>query len=228
MDFSFLSKTILFKGTSPEEVEKMIDCLSAESRQFSKGERICCAGDTVQSMGLVLSGGVNIESDDLWGNKSILNHIAAGQIFAETYACLAGEPLMVNVVATEPSEILFLNTSRILQTCPSACPYHNKLLRNLLSVLAQKNLNLSQRIFHTSSKSIRGRLISYLSFQATRQGSYRIVIPFNRQQLADYLSVDRSAMSNELSKMQRDGLLCTHKNVFELKKIPYGPQLTKT
>lgn len=221
MDFSFLSKTVLFKGVSPEEVEKMVSCLSAEHKLFSKGERIYCAGDTVQSMGLVLSGGVNIESDDIWGNKSILSHVSAGQIFAETYACIPGEPLMVDVVATEPAEILFLNTGHILQTCPSVCPYHSKLIRNLLFVLAQKNLNLSHRIFHTSPKSIRGRLVSYLSFQAARQGSYRITIPFNRQQLADYLSVDRSAMSNELSKMQRDGLLNVSKNTFELKEISY-------
>ena len=219
MDFIFLSKSVLFRGTSPEEAEKMLQCLGAEQKSFPKGTVIYHVGDTVQAMGLVLAGSVNIESDDLWGNRSILNHIAAGQIFAETYACIPGEPLMVNVIAGEASEILFLNTGGLLQTCPNACPYHVKLIRNLLSVTAQKNLSLSQRILDTSSKSIRGRLISYLSYQATKQGSFQITIPFNRQQLADYLSVDRSALSNELSKMQKDGLLSVEKNTFHLYSI---------
>lgn len=217
MNLNFLSKSILFRGTSPQEIEKMLDCLKPEQRVYTKGEIIYHAGDTAASIGMVLSGSVNIENNDLWGNKSILNHIATGQIFAETYACIPGEPLMVNVTAAETSEILFLNTSRLLQTCPGACPYHSKLIRNLLTATAQKNLNLSQRITHTSSKSIRGRLISYLSSQAVKQGSYQFSIPFNRQQLADYLSVDRSALSNELSKMQKDGLLTVEKNKFSLK-----------
>ncbi len=216
MDFSFLSKTILFQGAAPDEIEQMLGCLGAESKMFEKGVRIYCAGDYTRLMGLVLHGGVNIENDNLWGNTTILGHISAGQIFAEAYACTAGEPLMVNVVASETTEVLFLNVERILQVCPSACPYHSKLVRNLLAVMAQKNLNLSQRIFYTSPKTIRGRLVSYLSDQAVRQGSCKITIPFNRQQLADYLGVDRSAMSNELGKMQRDGLLTVKKNKFEL------------
>lgn len=115
--------------------------------------------------------------------------------------------MLVNVVAVDASEVLFLNVNRVLTICSNACGFHNKLIHNLLAISSQKNLNLSMRIFHTSSKSIRGRLLSYLSFQATQCGSREFDIPFNRQQLADYLSVDRSAMSNELSKMQKDGLL---------------------
>ena len=137
-------------------------------------------------------------------------------MFAETYACVPGVPLMISVVAAEAAEILFLDMSRILHPCTNACEFHNQLVRNLLSVASQKNLNLSWRIFHTSSKSIRGRLLSYLSFQAAQHGSRDFVIPFNRQQLADYLSVDRSALSNELSKMQRDGLLKAHRSHFTL------------
>lgn len=218
MDYSFLSKTILFRGSTPEETEKMLTCLGAEQKQFSKNAVIYHAGDTVQSMGLVLSGSVIIENDDLWGNRSILNYIGPGQIFAETYASIPGEPLMVNVVAAEPVDVLFLNTGRILKTCPNTCSHHSKLIRNLLTVTAQKNLNLSRRILHTSAKSIRGRLLSYLSFQASREGSYQFTVPFNRQQLADYLGVDRSAMSNELSKMQKDGILTVEKNLFCLKE----------
>lgn len=218
MDYSFLSKTLLFRGITAGEIEHMMGCLDGRCKKYMKGEMIYRAGDVIQSLGMVLSGSVYIENDDILGNKSILDVAAPGQAFAETYACVPGEPLMVSAVAAEPSEILFLNIGQGLQTCSNNCVYHGRLIKNLLAISAQKNLNLSRRIFHTRSKSIRGRLLSYLSFQATRQGSLEFDIPFNRQQLADYLSVDRSAMSNELSKMQKEGILTVNKNHFLLKK----------
>lgn len=223
MDHIFLSNTALFRGVSPAEVEALLSCLRAKTRKYQRGAVICRAGDVVTSVGLILSGSVSIENDDVWGNKSILDHAGAGQVFAETYACVPGVPLMISVVAAESAEILFLDMSRILHPCTNACEFHNKLVRNLLFVASQKNLNLSWRIFHTSSKSIRGRLLSYLSFQAAQHGSRDFVIPFNRQQLADYLSVDRSALSNELSKMQRDGLLKVHRSHFTLIGIDPEP-----
>ena len=216
MDHLFLSKTVLFRGSSPEEIKTMLDCLSAQTQTYQRGGIVYHAGDVVTSLGLVLSGSVSIENDDVWGNKSILDRVGPGQVFAETYACVPGEPLLISVVAAETTEILFLDMSRVLHICSNACGFHSKLIRNLLAISAQKNLNLSRRIFHTSSKSIRGRLLSYLSFQAIQHGSRDFVIPFNRQQLADYLSVDRSAMSSELSKMQKDGLLKVERSHFIL------------
>ncbi len=218
MDFISLSKTAIFRGASPQEVEGMLSCLGAEQRHFPKGVMIYRTGDVVASLGILLSGRVLIENDDLWGNTTVLDSVGPGQTFAEAYACSAGEPLMVNVVTAEPADVLFLNVNRMLQVCSHACTYHSKLIQNLLSISAQKNLNLSRKIFHTASKSIRGRLLSYLSHQAIQNGSHRFSIPFNRQQLADYLNVDRSALSNELSKMQRDGLLKVDRNHFELTK----------
>jgi len=217
MDLQFLSKTVLFRGSTPDNVQSMLHCLGAYSKSFGKGEVIFQAGTCTQVMGLVLTGNVSIENDDVWGNKSLLDSVGPGQVFAETYACLPNEPLMVSAVAVEPSEILFLEAARLLRTCPDACAHHQRLISSLLGIAAQKNLRLSRRIFHTSAKSIRGRLLSYLSFEASRQGSYEFSIPFDRQQLADYLSVDRSALSNELGKMQRDGLLTVKKNHFYLR-----------
>ena len=215
MNFNILSECALFRGVQPDETAEMLRCLGADRRTFEKDARIFRTGDTTTDLGLVLSGSVLIQNDDFWGNTAVLDHVVPGQIFAETYAC-TGEPLMVDAVTAEPAEILFLNVARIVQTCPQACTHHNKLIRNLLFLSARKNLNLSRKIFHTSSKSIRGRLLSYLSFQSTRCGSRSFSIPFNRQQLADYLNVDRSALSNELSKMQKDGLLRVARNRFEL------------
>lgn len=221
MDYTFLSKTVLFKGMTTEDVESLLNCMNAQFKSYSRGDIVYNVGDYVKAMGIVLSGSVYIENDDVWGNKTILDKIIAGQIFAETYACVPGEPLMINVVANEKTDILFLNIEHMLTTCTNACAFHSKVIRNMLEISSQKSLNLSRRILHTSSKTIRGRLLSYLSFQSAKQGKQEFDIPFNRQQLADYLSIDRSAMSNELSKMQRDGLIDVDKNHFILHNIDF-------
>lgn len=218
MDFVQISKTVLFQGTRPEDAEAMLKCLEAREKQFQKDETIYYVGDRVSELGLVLSGSVLIENDDLWGNRSILDRIGSGQIFAETYACVPGEKLLVTVTAAEKTEVLFLNVGKILRVCTNACSFHARLIRNLLTLSAQKNLNLSRRIFHTSAKSIRGRLLSYLSWQAVKQGSREFDIPFNRQQLADYLGVDRSAMSAELGKMKREGLIQVDRSHFRMEE----------
>lgn len=216
MDYSFLTKTLLFQGMEETDVKDMLGCLNAREKKYSKGEVIFRMGDSAACMGMVLSGRVSIENDDLWGRHSVLDSVGPGMVFAEAYACLPGEPMMVSVAAAEASQILFLDTGRMETVCPHACACHSLLIRNLLKILAHKNLSLSRRMFHTSSKSIRGRLLSYLSFQAARQGRRDFTIPFNRQQLADYLGVDRSAMSAELGKMQREKLLVTNRNHFYL------------
>ena len=216
MDAAALSKTPLFRGSTPEEVEAMLDCLGAWRRTYDKGGQIYRAGDVVTALGIVLSGQVIIERDDFWGNTTVLDSVGPGEIFAETYACTPDEPLMVNAVAAQGTQVLFLEIERVLRLCPSACRHHSGLLRNLLALSAQKNLNLSRKIFHTSPKTIRGRLLSYLSEQAIRSNSSCICLPFNRQQLADYLNVDRSALSNELGKMAQDGLIRVEKNRFWL------------
>ena len=218
MDFVQISKTVLFQGTRPEDAEAMLKCLEAREKQFQKDETIYYVGDRVSELGLVLSGSVLIENDDLWGNRSILDRIGPGQIFAETYACVPGEKLLVTVTAAEKTEVLFLNVGKILRVCTNACSFHARLIRNLLTLSARKNLNLSRRIFHTSAKSIWGRLLSYLSWQAVKQGSREFDIPFNRQQLADYLGVDRSAMSAELGKMKREGLIQVDRSHFRMEE----------
>lgn len=218
MDFVQISKTVLFQGTRPEDAEAMLKCLEAREKQFQKDETIYYVGDRVSELGLVLSGSVLIENDDLWGNRSILDRIGPGQIFAETYACVPGEKLLVTVTAAEKTEVLFLNVGKILRVCTNACSFHARLIRNLLTLSARKNLNLSRRIFHTSAKSIRGRLLSYLSWQAVKQGSREFDIPFNRQQLADYLGLDRSAMSAELGKMKREGLIQVDRSHFRMEE----------
>lgn len=214
MDWKRLERTALFSGIDAGEIERILTCLGAGVKSYRKGEAVYRAGDRVKALGMVLSGGVHIVNEDVWGNTAILDDIGQGEIFAETYACLPQEALMVTVLAAEDTDILFLYAGRLLDTCSNPCEAHGRLLHNLLMTTAHKNLILSRKIFHTSPKTIRGRVLSYLSFMAVDCGKRRFEIPFNRQQLADYLGVDRSALSNELSKMQRDGLISYKKNAF--------------
>ena len=216
MDPLFLTKTPLFQGIAPKELEQMLECLGGSARQYGKGQTIYHVGETVEQMGVVVTGSVHVVQDDVWGNRSIWAQVGPGQVFAETYASLPGEVLNVGVEAVEETQVLFLDVGRVLQVCPGGCPFHSRLLRNLLQVMALKNLNLTRKISHITPRSIRERMLAYLSNEAVRQGTMDFRIPFNRQQLADYLSVDRSALSAELSKMKREGLLDYQKNHFVL------------
>lgn len=213
MDIQFLLHTPLFLGAAPEELPRLLDAMEAAERCFSKGDVILQAGEHTSRLYLVLSGGVTVENHDAWGNRTILGHVAPGEVFAETYACLPQQPMMVSAVASQETELISLNAAALLK---HSGPQRDLILTNLLRITAEKNLALSRRSFYTSSKTIRGRLMSYLSDQAVLQGSLTFSIPFDRQQLADYLGVDRSALSNELSKLRREGLLTTRKNQFSL------------
>lgn len=202
-----LTQTSLFSGISQADLSNLLSCLAAVERRYSKGAVILAEGEPTQWMGLVLEGRAIISCADVWGKSSILGFAEPGAVFGEAYACVPGEALLISVCAAEETRVLFLNVGKLLTVCGNACPFHARLIRNLLSISAGKNLQLSRRIFHTTPKSIRGRLQSYFSECAKKSGSLTFKLPFNRQQLADYLGVDRSAMSSELSKMQRDGLI---------------------
>ncbi|MGM9558070.1 MAG: Crp/Fnr family transcriptional regulator [Oscillospiraceae bacterium] len=216
MDYEFLSNTRLFRGTSPQEARQMLSCLAAVTRAYQKGETICRAGEQICAAGLVLRGSVTVESDDFWGNRSILSRAAPGDIFGEAYACLPEQPLLVSVVAAANCEVLFLDMARVMRVCSNACAHHGRIVQNLLALCAEKNLQLSQRMLHTAPKTIRARLLSCFHEMSQRAGSRHFSLPYNRQALADYLNVDRSAMCAELSKMKADGLIDYTKNTVTL------------
>ena len=213
---NFISKTELFQGCSEEDIQDMAKHLDFRTDKYRKGNVIFGTGSIVTDIGIVLFGSVRIEHTDLWGNKCILGIIPPGGVFAESYACIPNEPMMVDAVANEDCDILFLSVPKLFTPC-SACVSQNRLIQNLVIISARKNLQLSRRSLHTSSKTIRGRLFSYFSQQVSAQGSHKIVIPFDRQQLADYLNLDRSALSKELGKMRNDGLIEYNKNTFVIK-----------
>ena len=207
----------LFFGVSEGELTAMLACLNAEKRDFLKKAFVLRAGDTVESIGLVLSGSVLMIQEDIWGNRNILSKAGPGQTFAAAFACAPGARLNVSVVAETPVTAMFLNVRRVLEVCPSACAHHSRIIRNLLSELAEKNLRFNEKLTHMSQRSTRAKLMSYLSTEAQRLGKYEFDIPFSRQQLADYLAVDRSGLSQALTTLHTNGLLDFHKNHFVLK-----------
>lgn len=211
-----LKNTRLFAGMSETEIEAIFRCLSVKKKSYRKGECIFRRGECIDSVAVLVKGSVHIQKEDYWGNLSILGEISEGEIFGEVYACLGNAKLLNHAVAVKDSTVLFLKVSQILTTCPSACPFHSRLIQNLLSVMAFKNQTLAQKLEYMSQRTIREKLLSYLSVQSLRAGSAYFDIPYNRQQLADYLAVDRSAMSKELCKMRDEGILEFRKNHFVL------------
>ena len=211
---SALTHNALFSGMTETQISAAAAALKAAEKQYGKGDYILHAGDITPCLGIVLSGSVTIESNDVWGNNTILSHVGAGDLFAETYAMLPAQVLLVDAVANEACRILFLNMRALLQT--PAAEWHSKLTANLLQISIRKNLTLSNRSFQTAPKTIRGRVLAYLNSLSLQTGKDAFDIPFDRQQLADYLNVERTALSKELGRMQKDGILRCRRSHFEL------------
>jgi len=211
-----LRNSPFFQGMTEEEILSILHCVSATVLRKKKDEYILRVGDSTESMGLVLSGSVLVLQEDLWGHRNIMHRIGPGEYFAEPFAATAGSVLNVSVVADEDTELMLLNMERFLRTCPHACAHHGRMVRNLVLVMAKRVLDLNEKLTHMAKRSTREKLLSYLSAESMRQGKLSFTIPYDRQQLADYLSVERAAMSVELSKLQKEGLLKTNRNYFEL------------
>lgn len=221
MDYGFLVQTPLFRGYEERELPQVLKALKTHEKKFEKGQLIYHTGETVTEFGLILDGSVQIEALDLFGQRSILGIAQRGDVFAESYACIPDQVLLVDVAAREATSVLFINVPSLL-SAGETDGKNTVLLRNLLSIASRKNLGLSMRIFHSSPKKIRDRLYSYFSEQAALHGSTHFRIPLDRQQLADYLGTERTALSKELGKMKKEGLIDYHRNEFRiyLKQAP--------
>lgn len=211
-----IGRSPLFANIDAADLAPMLQCLGARKRTFPKGSYLFRVGDRTTAMGIMLEGSVRLEKEDYWGNRTILASFGPGQSFAEVYACEPGLPLDLNVVAAEDALVLLMDVRRVTSLCPASCAFHARLVRNLLGIVARRAHALTRKIEHTSQRTTRAKLLSYLSDQAKAAEASRFAIPFDRQELADYLSVDRSAMCAELSRMRKEGIIDFHKNVFEL------------
>ncbi len=211
-----LKSAALFTGIEPSQLEALLSCLSANVVRYEKGQTVFCSGETIDRFGIVLSGEVQVIQDDYYGNRSILAQIGAGNLFGESFAYAEIKALPVSVIATMESELLFIDCRRLAAPCTKACGFHSRLIQNMLHIVSRKNVSLTQKMEVTSKRTTREKLLAYLSTEAKKAGGNCFSIPFNRQELADYLFVERSAMSAELSKLRDDGVLSVHKNEFEL------------
>ena len=211
-----LAGTQLFRGVEACQVEAMLHCLDARLCTYQKGEYILRQGDTLDDIVIMVEGSAHIQKDDYWGSRSILGHLEAGDMFGEAYAAPESGPLLNDVVAIGNCAAIFFDVRRVITTCSSACVFHALVVQNMFFAICEKNKALVQKLGHMSQRSTKEKLLSYLSEEAKRQGSAAFEIPFNRQQLADFLSVDRSAMSNELCKLRDAGIIRFARNRFEL------------
>ena len=211
-----LKKTRLFAGISEEEIVGMLSCLDAKLYHFSKGAYVIRQGEQMGHITVLVEGELHIQNEDYWGNRTIVSRIGVGELFGEAYLSPALSGIQNDVVAVADSVVIFFGVRCVMTTCSSACRVHNMVIRNLFCAISEKTQRLMKKLGHMSKRTTREKLLSYLSEEAKKQHSACFDIPFNRQQLADFLSVDRSAMSNELCKMRDEGIIEFHKNRFRL------------
>ena len=211
-----LKRTKLFSGVGEEEIGAMLNCLQARICTYKKGEYVFHQGEHIDNIMVLAEGKLHIQRDDYWGNRSIINMVSAGEMFGEAYAAPESGALMNDVLAVEDSAVIFFDVKRIITVCSAACKFHSIIVQNLFFAISEKNRMLVQKLTFMTKRTTREKLIAYLSEEAKRQNRSEFSIPFNRQQLADFLSVDRSAMSNELCKMRDEGMITFEKNRFVL------------
>ena len=213
-----LLKTVsLFANVDMSDIKSLLNYLSAKTERFKENETIFLAGNKAEFVGIVLSGQVQVVKEDFYGNKNIVASIEKGQLFGEAFACADLKILPVSVFSAEDSEIMLIDYRKIITTCSNTCSFHSKLIYNMLRIVANKNIILSQKIEFISKRTTKEKLLAYLSSEAKKAGSNSFSIPFSRQELADFLSVDRSAMSAELCKLRDSGVIEFNKNKFVLK-----------
>ena len=211
-----LSETTLFSDLSEDEIGKLYECLDMRKKEVSRDSFVISAGDKVRSVYLILSGRMHIIDEDFWGNRTIIETLDINTLFGEAYVLSSAETHLVSVIAAEDSVMLEINPVRLFETCSNACTCHIKIIKNTLRILSEKIVRLTEKVGYITQRTTRDKILSYLSRCAYQAGSDSFTIPYTRQQMADYLCVDRSALSHELSKLRESGLIDYNKNNFTL------------
>ena len=216
INFSSLQDSILFANMAEKDLHKIFRCISAHKKTFERDAFVFRAGDDVRNVYLILSGSMHIIDEDFWGNRAIIETMQKDTLFGEAYVFSTKENQLVSVIAAEDSVILEIDPASLFEDCSNACPCHSQLIRNALTLLSEKIVQLTEKLGHIIKRSLREKILSYLSTCAQREKNNTFHIPYSRQQLADYLCVDRSALSHELSNLQKMGMIRYRKNLFEL------------
>lgn len=208
--------SFLFNGINPDERKAMLGCIGYHIGTFKKGDIVAFEEEHIKEIGVVMSGSVDMIKEDIWGNKTMLVRMGKDEVFGETFACGSDQLSVVTFVVSEDAQILFVAFDRVMRSCTMACAHHHKLIENMVRIIADKNQNLIRKVEVVSKRTIREKLLAYLSIQAQTQDSRYFEIPLGRVELADYLCVDRSALTRELAKMREEGIIDYDKNCFRM------------
>ena len=206
----------LFRGIQPEELTAMLGCIGYHIGSFRKGDIVAFEAENIRHIGIIISGCVDMVKEDLWGNKTMLVRMGRDELFGETFACGSDNLSVVTFLVSEDAKILFIPFDRVMHSCTMACVFHHRLIENMVSIIANKNRDLMRKVEVVSKRTIREKLLAYLSIQAQTQNSRYFEIPLGRVELAEYLCVDRSALTRELVKMKAEGLIDYDRNCFRV------------
>ena len=217
--YTQIKNSPIFFGLSEEELKQMLECFNGRIKTYEDGDMIIRQGDVIKNIYLVLSGVVNIEKDSYWGRRIIVSQLGANDNIALAFVASKNVESTVDAVSVGKTKLLVLSYEKCTTMCQNVCTKHRMLINNLFEILSKENIDLLQKIENISQKTIREKLLTYFSNEAKKNRSNIFEIQFKRQDLADYLNIDRSAMSFELSKMQKDGLIKFEKNKFMLKQV---------
>jgi len=215
-----LLRNPLFSGIGENELAPLLDCLAAQERSYGRGERILSAGSAADKFGIVLSGQVDTVYEDVIGGRSIIGTFGPGQLFGDAFACSTQQILPVSIVADTDSAVVLIGIDCILRIREKDLRQYQLLMENLMRTLADKYVAISRKMVHLSGRTTRRKLLSYLSEQMRLAGGNPFTIPFNRQELADYLFIDRTGLSAEWSKLKQQGLLSEEKGAVSLNTVP--------
>ena len=216
MQYEQLADMVMFQGIEKENIGILLGCLGSYPKSYAKGEYIAFEKDTIRNIGIVVSGSVHMVKEDVWGNSTIMTRMTRGHLFGESFACGSDPMSIVTFCAAENTEVLLIPFDRVLNTCCNSCAFHQQIIKNMVIMLSNKNQALMEKIEVVSKKTLREKILSYLSQEAQKQGSKYFEIPLGRLELADYLCTDRSALTRELGKMRQDGLIDYDKNLFRI------------
>ena len=209
-------RSALFDGIQLQDMETMLGCIGYHVRSYKKGEIIAFEAETINHVGVVMEGAVDMLKEDVWGNRTMLIRSYPADIFGETFACGEDSLSVVTFAAAEDCKVLFLSFCRVMHTCTHACQFHQTLVENMVRLIARKNRELMRKIEVVSKKTLREKILSYLSIQAQSQGKTTFEIPLGRVEWAEYLCADRSALTRELAKMRDEGIIDYQRNVFKI------------
>ena len=211
-------KCPVFDGIGIESLSALFACLGVKRRRLARGDALMRSGERADRIGILLSGALSVSAYDLEGRRTVIKRIGPAEIVAAAQSLSGTEKMSVDVEADEDCDVLLVKADRIVSPCENSCSFHARLVRNIVRALAVKTLELNRKIEMLSHRSTQDRLMAYLRSVAQQKGTAEFDIPFDRQQLADYLCVERSALSAEISRLSRLGLITSRKSHFTIRR----------